>query len=80
MSLLQKRVLSIMVKRSFLACWGTIAGERDKRTYFICMYSFLTVTIIFGVFFFFIFQGDEVWQQSSRSGPVQLVYLAISEF
>ena len=35
MSLLQQQ--GIMVKLSFLACWSTIAGGRDKRTYFICM-------------------------------------------
>lgn len=58
-SLLQQVMLSIMVKRSFLACWSTIAGGKDKRTYFICMYSFLAVT-------------GEVWQQSSRSCSISI--------
>lgn len=52
-SLLRQGVLSIMMKRSFLVCWSTIAGGSYKRTYSICMYSFLAVTAIYRFFSFF---------------------------
>lgn len=41
------------MKRSFLVCWSTIAGGSYKRTYSICMYSFLAVTAIYRFFSFF---------------------------